>query len=99
MRKHSTENMKNNIRWNIVHVSVYIRWTWFLPGKWYKVKYFNDPVVNSKFIQFIDLFAELIEKYGGDMVFPDHDDQSWENDHETVQIKKNKDDLTSTEAA
>ena len=35
------------------------------------MKYFDDPVYNSQFLQFIDCFAELIEKYGGNIVFPD----------------------------
>ena len=99
MRKHSIGNLKNNIRQNIAHVSVYVCWALVLPGKWYKVKYFDDPVINSRFTQFIDLFADLIEKYGGDMIFPEITDQSWENSHKTVQEAKKSNDLTNTEAA
>ena len=35
------------------------------------MKYFDDPIYNSQFQQFIDCFAELIEKYGGNIVFPE----------------------------
>lgn len=49
------------------------------------LKYFDDPVHNSKFNQFIDLLAELIEKYGGDIEFPETEkDNSWENNPDTI---------------
>ena len=64
-----------------------------------EVKYFDDPVINSRFIQFIDLFSELIEKYGGDMVFPEGENESWEINFQTVHDMNSNDILTNHDAA
>ena len=51
------------------------------------MKYFDDPVYESKFNQFIDLFATLIEKYGGEIVFPTEENSAPENKRSAVQCE------------
>ena len=63
------------------------------------MRYFDDPVINSRFNQFIDLFAELIEKYGGELTIPAKENQSWENDFHAVQSTESSDKLTNHCAA
>ena len=68
-------------------------------GSGAEVKYFDDPVYDSKYTQFIDLFAELIEKYGGDLVIPEEAKQGWEKVSSTVQKESTKSILTKPDAA
>lgn len=63
------------------------------------MKYFEDPVINSRFNQFIDLFAELIEKYGGELTIPAEENKSWENVFQTVQPSDPDNRLTKHYAA
>ena len=71
----------------------------FYRGSGAEVKYFDDPGYDSKFKQFIDLFAELIEKYGGDIYFPEEQKQSWEISSQTVQGDKTDEELTNPDVA
>ena len=52
------------------------------------MKYFDDPVYDSKFNQFIDLFATLIEKYGSEVVFPTEENDDQKDDRSSEQCEK-----------
>ena len=51
------------------------------------MKYFDNPIYDSKFNQFIDLFATLIEKYGGEIVFPTEENSDQKADQSSVQCE------------
>ena len=65
------------------------------------MKYFDVPEQNAAFMRFIDVFAGLIEKYGGNVVFPPEDDmkEHWQSILKNTQQNTEKTSLTNDPAA
>lgn len=65
------------------------------------MKYFDVPEQNAAFMRYIDILVEMIEKYGGSIVFPAEEEMkdSWDNILQSVQCNSKANNLTSKPAA
>ena len=65
------------------------------------MKYFDVPEQNAAFLRHIDILYQMIEKYGGNAVFPPEDEMKtrWENILQSIQENEDNNSLTTKPAA
>jgi hypothetical protein len=65
------------------------------------MKYFDVPEQNAAFLRHIDILYQMIEKYGGNVVFPPEDEMKtrWENILQSIQENEDNNSLTTKPAA